>query len=162
MQTLRHLYELFFSIIRNTRATLPYSVSLFSSDLKKEVTERYPDRVSSKTSDDLPPRTRGFLFNEIDLCTGCGDCQLVCPASCITVKNDLSPNPTKTLVSIFEIDHSLCVLCGLCIEVCHPQSLKHSKKFEYAKKSREEMIENFGKSLLMTSYRQTKLGGGKI
>ncbi|MGZ3688928.1 MAG: hypothetical protein ACXVBW_11540, partial [Bdellovibrionota bacterium] len=51
------------SVWQSCLTALPY---LFrAGDLRKEVTEQYPDPISSKTADDLPPRTRGLLFNDI-------------------------------------------------------------------------------------------------
>jgi formate hydrogenlyase subunit 6/NADH:ubiquinone oxidoreductase subunit I len=122
---------------------LPY---LFGKgDLRKEVTEQYPDPISSKTIDDLPPRSRGLLFNDIDRCTGCKACETVCPTECIKVEVDHRPDSIKAWVSVFDVDFSQCVFCGLCVEVCQPQSLVHTKQYERAVYDLNDLVASFGR-----------------
>jgi formate hydrogenlyase subunit 6/NADH:ubiquinone oxidoreductase subunit I len=116
-----------------------------AGDLRKEVTEQYPDPISSKTEDDLPPRTRGLLNNDISRCTGCRECEKVCPTACITVETQPGPEASKAWVSTFDIDFSRCIFCGLCVEVCLPQSLTHTKKYEGAAYHTSEMVARFGR-----------------
>ena len=63
------------SLLVSSFSTIPYLLSM--GDFRKEVTEQYPDPVSSRNQDDLPPRFRGLLENDINKCTGCGDCQKI-------------------------------------------------------------------------------------
>jgi formate hydrogenlyase subunit 6/NADH:ubiquinone oxidoreductase subunit I len=109
------------------------------------VPEQYPDPISSKTEDDLPPRTRGLLFNDIDRCTGCRECELVCPTSCITVETQAGAEASKVWVSKFDIDFSSCIFCGVCVEVCQPVSLVHTKKYDAATLHTADMIASFGR-----------------
>lgn len=125
---------------------LPYLFGV--GDHRKEVTEQYPDPISSKTADDLPPRSRGLLFNDIDRCTGCRECELVCPTDCIKVEVERGTGIGKDWVSVFDIDFSRCVFCGLCVEVCHPASLVHTKQYESASFAVEEMVSSFGRGLI--------------
>ena len=122
---------------------IPYLFGI--GDLRKEVTEQYPDPVSSKTEDDLPPRTRGLLFNDINRCNGCRECEKVCPTDCFTVETQPGPDAAKVWVSKFDIDFSRCIFCGLCVEVCQPQSLIHSKKYEGSARKISAMIASFGR-----------------
>lgn len=131
---------------------VPY---LFSAgELRKEVTEQYPDPISSKTVDDLPPRTRGLLFNEIDRCTGCRECEKVCPTQCIHLETDQGADETKVWVAVFDIDYSRCIFCGLCTEVCLPDSLNHTKRYEGAVGEVSEMVARYGKGHVTPEQRE--------
>ena len=121
------------------------SVFLGFGEARKEVTEQYPDPISSKTEDDLPPRTRGLLENDIDACTGCRECERVCPTECFTIETQPGADSNKLWVATFDIDLSRCVFCGLCTEVCLPQSLIHTKEYEGAARSATGMIRRFGR-----------------
>lgn len=123
--------------------TLPY---LFGKgDLVKEITEQYPDPVSSRTVDDLPPRTRGLLQNDMHKCTGCGKCQKICPVGCIQIETEEGVFPEDKWVSVFDIDFSKCVFCSLCVDVCEPVSLTHSAKFEAAEADTRDLIFHYGR-----------------
>ena len=132
--------------------SLPY---LFSAgDLRKEVTEQYPDPISSKTADDLPPRTRGLLSNDINKCTGCKDCVLTCPTQCIHIETEPGEDASKTWVSEFKIDFSRCIFCGLCVDVCEPRSLTHTKKYEAAGYEISDLSKDFGRGTITPEQRQ--------
>src|SRR4051794_24719926 len=90
------------SIAESCMTAFPYIFRW--GELRKEVTEGYPDPVSSKTADDLPPRSRGLLFNDIDRCTGCRDCEKVCPAQCIKLEEEPAADASKIWVSVFDVD----------------------------------------------------------
>lgn len=121
---------------------LPYLFGL--GDLRKEVTEQYPDPISSRTPDDLPSRTRGLLYNDIERCTGCKDCEKVCPSQCIRVETEPGSDPSKKWVSVFDIDFSRCVFCGLCVEICQPASLIHTRQYEGAVYDLADTVAAFG------------------
>lgn len=144
-QALRILFDGTRSFIRALGAALPYLFNANPNTLRKEVTEQYPDPVSSRTTDDLPPRTRGLIHNEIDLCIGCRECAYVCPVDCIVVESERLEITQKEWVMVYDVDHSRCISCGLCVEVCPTNSLSHSRSFEFAADSRGKMVESFGK-----------------
>jgi NAD(P)H-quinone oxidoreductase subunit I len=140
------------SVAASCAASVPY---LFSAgEYRKEVTEQYPDPISSRTPDDLPPRTRGLLFNDIDRCTGCKECEKVCPTQCIHVETEPGADPSKLWVSTFDIDFSLCVFCGLCTEVCQPQSLVHTRRYESAAFEPADLLARFGRGTVTEEQRQ--------
>ena len=133
------------SLIRALSAALPYLFNANPNTLRKEVTEQYPDPVSSRTTDDLPPRTRGLIHNAIEQCIGCHECAKACPVDCFEIESERLDETQKEWVSLFDIDHSRCVACGLCVEVCPTNSLTHSKRYEFAATDRKKMVESFGK-----------------
>jgi NADH-quinone oxidoreductase subunit I len=122
---------------------LPYLFKF--GDRRKEITESYPDPIASRTPEDLPAKSRGLLFNDIDRCIGCFACQEICPSQCIQIEAQQAVNQLKVWVSVFDIDFSQCIFCGLCVEVCVPNSLIHTKQFEAAAFRMEDLIANFGR-----------------
>lgn len=139
----REVYRGFRSILGSCFTAVPY---LFSAgDFRKEVTEQYPDPISARVPDDLPPRTRGLLFNDIEKCTGCLECSKVCPTDAIRIETEPGANSTKTWVSVFDVDFSKCIFCGLCVEVCQPQSLIHTRQYEGAVYVMDDLVASFGR-----------------
>jgi NADH-quinone oxidoreductase subunit I len=136
------------SVRRAIATSLPYLVSTKAGTHKKEVTEQYPDPVSSRAADELPARSRGILHNDINKCTGCGECQKVCPVKCILLQSEQGPSQGKLWVSIFDIDYSRCISCGLCVEVCEPTSLVHTRKYELSVTSTKDFVFSFGRGRL--------------
>jgi NAD(P)H-quinone oxidoreductase subunit I len=122
-------------------------------DLRKEVTEGYPDPISSKTADDLPPRSRGLLFNDIERCIGCKECERVCPTQCIRVEAEPGADESKIWVSVFDIDFSRCIFCGLCVESCQPSSLIHTRQYERAAYNLTDLVASFGKGQITPEQR---------
>jgi formate hydrogenlyase subunit 6/NADH:ubiquinone oxidoreductase subunit I len=141
------------SIFGSVWTALPYWIHFRAGDLRKEVTEQYPDPVSSRTPDDLPPRTRGLLFNDIEKCTGCRDCEQSCPVQCITIENEKGPDAQKTWVAVFDVDFGRCTFCGLCAEVCAPQSLVHTRQFEGTVYEMGSFVTSFGRGRVTQEQR---------
>ncbi len=123
-------------------------------ELKREVTDGYPDPVSSRTADDLPQRSRGFLFNEIDRCTGCRECERVCPTHCISIEEEPGADVSKTWISVFDIDFARCMFCGLCVEICQPASLNHTKQYEGAAFQLPDLVASFGRGVVTEEQRK--------
>lgn len=138
------------SVVITLATALPYFFNL--GDNHREVTEQYPDPISSKTPDDLPTRSRGILFNDIDRCTGCLECQEVCPTKCIHIENDIGPDG-KVWVSRFDIDFSTCVFCGLCIETCLPACIIQTRQYEGSVYQVEDLITSFGRGQVTPEQR---------
>jgi len=82
-------------------------------------TIEYPEEKKS-----YPPRYRGLhrLMKRPDgqvRCVACMMCPTACPAHCITIVPEESPDPRiEKRPRIFQIDELRCVVCGLCVEAC--------------------------------------------
>lgn len=136
-------FALISSFFRAIGVIFPYFFGIGTH--RKVMTEEYPDPVSSRTEADLPAKTRGRLTNDMSLCTGCGDCVESCPAQCIELSAEESPDPDKKWVSKFNIDYSRCLFCGLCTDVCEPKSITHTKVFVPASRQMASFVERFGR-----------------
>jgi len=150
-QYLRAIGAGIWSILGSCFTALPY---LFGArDLTKEVTEQYPDPISAKTPDDLPTRTRGLLFNDIDRCTGCRECESQCPTACIRIEAEPAGDENKIWVSVFDIDHSRCIFCGICTDACLPGSLVHTREYEAAVFQLSDAVARFGRGWVTPEQR---------
>ena len=99
-------------------------------------THQYPD-----VAPELAPRTRGVIALIEENCTSCMLCARECPDWCIYIDSHKetipAPNPggrerSRNVLDRFAIDFSLCMYCGICIEVCPFDALHWSPQFEYA------------------------------
>jgi NADH-quinone oxidoreductase subunit I len=99
-------------------------------------TVQYPDQAP-----ELPPRTRGVIALLEENCTSCMLCARECPDWCIYIDSHKETIPasaeggrerTHNVLDRFAIDFSLCMYCGICIEVCPFDALEWSPEFEYA------------------------------
>ena len=99
-------------------------------------TQQYPDERP-----DLPPRSRGVIALREENCTSCMLCARECPDWCIYIDSHKETIPATTeggrdrqrnVLDRFAIDFSLCMYCGICVEVCPFDALFWSPQFEYA------------------------------
>ena len=101
----------------------------------RSVTAQYPD-----VKPELPPRSRGVIALVEENCTVCMLCARECPDWCIYIDSHKETIPApeggreRQINSLdrFAIDFSLCMYCGICIEVCPFDALFWSPEFEYA------------------------------
>ncbi|MDQ3645472.1 MAG: 4Fe-4S binding protein [Actinomycetota bacterium] len=96
----------------------------------------YPD-----VRQDLPARTRGVIALKEENCTVCMLCARECPDWCIYIDSHKETLPPKraggrprkrNVLDRFAIDYSLCMYCGICVEVCPYDALFWSREYEYA------------------------------
>jgi NADH-quinone oxidoreductase subunit I len=103
--------------------------------LTQSTTQQYPD-----VPPELPPRSRGVIALREENCTVCMLCSRECPDWCIYIDSHkeevVVPGAARprqrNMLDTFEIDFSLCMYCGICIEACPFDALFWSPEFEYA------------------------------
>ena len=103
---------------------------------KRPATQMYPYERP-----ELAPRTRGVIALMDENCTVCMLCSRECPDWCIYIESHKETVPpakeggrarTRNVLDRFAIDFSLCMYCGICVEVCPFDALWWSPEFEYS------------------------------
>jgi NADH-quinone oxidoreductase subunit I len=92
-------------------------------------------------TDGLPPRSRGVIGLLEENCTSCMLCARECPDWCIYIDSHTETVPASTtggrdrqrhVLDRFAIDYSLCMYCGICVDVCPFDALFWSPAHDYA------------------------------
>jgi NADH-quinone oxidoreductase subunit I len=74
-------------------------------------------------------------------CVACMMCATVCPARCITIVAEESPNPEiEKRPKSFTIDGLRCVMCGFCVDACPAEAIYMSGEYEMAEYTRQACI----------------------
>ncbi|GAA3609400.1 hypothetical protein GCM10022199_11430 [Marihabitans asiaticum] len=89
----------------------------------------------------LPSRSRGVIALVEANCTSCMLCARECPDWCIYIESHTEEVPApegssarprrRNVLDRFAIDWSLCMYCGICVEVCPFDALLWSPQFQY-------------------------------
>src|SRR5919199_1900178 len=106
----------------------------------KTMTRPAATRQYPHVKPNLPARTRGVIALIEENCTVCMLCSRECPDWCIYIdshKEVVAPKEggrarTRNILDRFAIDYSLCMYCGICVEVCPFDALHWSPEFEYS------------------------------
>jgi NADH-quinone oxidoreductase subunit I len=119
-------------------------VTTFRRMTQRAVTAQYPDVLP-----ELPPRSRGVIALAEENCTVCMLCARECPDWCIYIESHKEEMPpgreggrprSRNVLDRFAIDFSLCMYCGICIEVCPFDALEWSPEFEYAELDIRDLV----------------------
>jgi len=97
---------------------------------------------------EISERYRGFHRNDIDKCTGCGNCADICPCQAITMvevpgieakpkQGDKGERP--------QFNYGRCTYCGLCVDVCISGSLSLSQDFIHIDHATDSFVAVLGK-----------------
>jgi formate hydrogenlyase subunit 6/NADH:ubiquinone oxidoreductase subunit I len=137
----------YISSVRNAATTILEGMAVTFSHLFREpITVQYPDRTDRPVSQMLPPRYRGFLEVQMDICTGCKRCERACPIEVIVIDLKKNPETKKQVMSRFDIDMGKCMYCGLCVEACLDEStgaIRHTTEFEGAASTLDALVFRF-------------------
>lgn len=106
----------------------------------------YPDEK------EIPvPRARGVISLDAEACTVCMLCARECPDWCIYIEGHKEERPpakpggrikTRATLDRFDIDYSLCMYCGICVEVCPFDALFWSPEYEYSEPKIADLLHN--------------------
>jgi len=99
------------------------------------------------TSSELPARSRGVIALLEENCTSCMLCARECPDWCIYIDSHSEQVEVaggrprqRHVLDRFAIDFSLCMYCGICIEVCPFDALYWSPEYAYAQGDIRELL----------------------
>ena len=112
------------------------------SKIAGAVTIQYPDVAAWLGR---RARTRHRLLKREDgapRCTACMLCETICPAKCIRIVAEDSPDVrVEKRAKSFDIDLGLCVFCGYCAEACPVDAIHmDSNDVELSAYERKDMI----------------------
>ena len=106
------------------------------SPSKGAATVQYPHE-----KEEPAPRARGVIALKEENCTSCMLCARECPDWCIYIEAHKTLAPPRreggkprsvNALDRFDIDYSLCMYCGICVEVCPFEALFWSPEYEYS------------------------------
>ena len=98
----------------------------------------------------VPPRSRGTIGLLEENCTVCMLCARECPDWCLHIEGhtELAPPErpggrprVRNVLDRFAVDFSLCMYCGICIEVCPFDALFWAPELVPAETSRPALVE---------------------
>jgi formate hydrogenlyase subunit 6/NADH:ubiquinone oxidoreductase subunit I len=108
----------------------------------KPAVERYPDRISGRTPEDMYPKMRGFLMNDLTKCTGCGECIELCSVRALSMETTAKADGSLQ-VNNFKIDLGRCYSCSICVDTCPVGSIQYTTEYEGAVGARDGMVRGF-------------------
>jgi len=104
---------------------------------ERPVTKEYPFGPAV-----LADRFRGKLEVDPVKCTGCKICEIVCPASAVSMvvvgKRKVGEREVDIQRPIFDL--YTCISCGQCVDDCKFGALRLSKSFELATTNKRDLI----------------------
>ena len=110
---------------------------MFQSAFRRRVTEKYPFGPAH-----VAERFRGKLEIDPAKCTGCKICEIVCPASVVSMvaigTRKVGEREIEVQRPVFDLFG--CISCGQCVDDCKFGALSLTKDFELATNDKDSMI----------------------
>jgi NADH-quinone oxidoreductase chain I len=134
---MRYLHSIFAGLVS---LLLGMGVTL-KNLVRRPVTLQYPHEKPQ-----LPPAFRSAIalvrFDDKGThdCVACLQCVNICPSFCITVEGDKPEGLKRKRATRFDMDYSLCSLCGLCIDVCPTDTLEYSQIYDVVGYRRDDFV----------------------
>ena len=98
--------------------------------------------------------------NGQERCIACKLCEAVCPAVCITIDSDVSPDGTRRTTR-YDIDLFKCIYCGFCEEACPVDAIVLTRIHEYHMEHRGENIMSKDKLLAVGERYEAMIAADK-
>ena len=117
----------------------------------KTMVKRAPVTMYPQVQEVPVPRARGVIALDVDNCTVCMLCARECPDWCIYIEGHKEEQPAskpggkpraRATLDRFDIDYSLCMYCGICVEVCPFDALYWSPEYEYSEDGVSDLLHN--------------------
>ncbi len=119
---------------------------------KKRITIEYPEvkkelPLGARAEHRLMQRSDGSIR-----CTACMLCATACPANCISIAAEESPDMSvEKRAKEYSIDMLRCVFCGLCVEACPCDAIRmDTYKYENSAPSKGALI--YDKEKLLSNH----------
>ncbi len=133
-------------MIKGLGVTFKEMVNTLKPDSKGggPVTVSYP-----REREEPAPRARGVIALYEENCTACMLCSRECPDWCIYIEAHKYLAPprreggkprAKNALDRFSIDFSLCMYCGICVEVCPFEALYWSPEYEFSEFNIKDLL----------------------
>ncbi len=110
---------------------------MFRTAFQRPVTKAYPFGPPQ-----VAERFRGKLDIDPVKCTGCGVCEVVCPAQVITMisvgKRKVGNREIENKRPVFDL--YTCISCGQCVDDCRFGALWLTKEFELATFDKNSLV----------------------
>ena len=98
-----------------------------------------PVTIKDPLNREAAPRYRGFHFNDIEKCIGCGACSMICENEAIDMVEVATVETTDGDSGLRpRVDYGRCCWCALCVDVCSTESLTMTNEFKWVSEDPED------------------------
>lgn len=120
----------------------------------KTMVKKAPVTMYPQVQEEPVSRARGVIALDVVACTVCMLCARECPCWCIYIEGHKEEQPpskpggrprVRATLDRFDIDYSLCMYCGICVEVCPFDALFWSREYEYSEGDVTNLLHNMDK-----------------